>query len=230
MLVHEADLLGQAFGILRRTAETAMRHGFEDMQLGDDPGPAQRPVQDHGVRQEQVARARDQDRRREALAEIAEDRELRGSNVHMESREPSDPFAFDYLLKPVTPEALDRAISKLERNRGADPAQYRDMLDRLTAALSRQGHRYPSRIPSRLGDRVQFVDSLRAVLPTGGRYHMLCFSDRQPGDWGPRRVTQDEIRASFGDGWQVDSIDAAKIDINIDPKGALAWRSSINRT
>ena len=33
-------------------------------------------------------------------------------------------------------------------------------------------------------DRVQFDDSLRVVLPTGGRYHMLCFSDRQRGDWG----------------------------------------------
>jgi hypothetical protein len=35
-----------------------------------------------------------------ALAEIAEDPDLGGSNVHMESRDPSDPFAFDYLLKP----------------------------------------------------------------------------------------------------------------------------------
>jgi hypothetical protein len=34
-----------------------------------------------------------------ALAEIAEDPSLGGSNVHMESRDPSDPFAFDYLLK-----------------------------------------------------------------------------------------------------------------------------------
>jgi DNA-binding LytR/AlgR family response regulator len=64
----------------------------------------------------------------------------------------------DYLLKPITPEALDRAIAKLERNRNTDPAQYRDMLDRLTAALGRQGHHYPRRIPSKLGDRVQFVD------------------------------------------------------------------------
>ena len=64
----------------------------------------------------------------------------------------------DYLLKPIAPEALDRALSKLERNRAADPAQYRDMLDRLTAALDRQGHRYPRRIPSKLGDRVQFID------------------------------------------------------------------------
>jgi hypothetical protein len=35
-----------------------------------------------------------------ALTEIAADQELRGSNVHMESRDPSDPFAFDYVLKP----------------------------------------------------------------------------------------------------------------------------------
>jgi len=79
-------------------------------------------------------------------------------------------------------------------------------------------------------DRVQYVDSLRAVVPPGGRIYMLCFSDRQPGDWGPRRVTQDEIKASFRDGWQVDSIEASKIDINIDPNGALAWRVSISRS
>jgi cyclopropane fatty-acyl-phospholipid synthase-like methyltransferase len=79
-------------------------------------------------------------------------------------------------------------------------------------------------------DRASFVDSVGAVVVTGGRYHMLCFSDRQPGDWGPRRVTKDEIRASFSHGWQVDSIEAAKIDVNIDPNGALAWRASISRT
>jgi cyclopropane fatty-acyl-phospholipid synthase-like methyltransferase len=79
-------------------------------------------------------------------------------------------------------------------------------------------------------DRVPFVDSLRAVVPAGGRYFMLCFSDRQPGDFGPRRVSQDEIRASFGEGWRVDSIEPAKIDITTDPNGVIAWRSSITRT
>ncbi|HEV3266364.1 MAG TPA: class I SAM-dependent methyltransferase [Acidimicrobiales bacterium] len=79
------------------------------------------------------------------------------------------------------------------------------------------------------GDRVRYVDSLRTVLPPGGHMYMLCFSDRQPGDWGPRRVTQDEINAGFGDGWQVDSIEAAKLVINIDPDGAFAWRVSISR-
>jgi SAM-dependent methyltransferase len=70
-------------------------------------------------------------------------------------------------------------------------------------------------------DRPPFVDSLRAVIPTGGRYFMLAFSDLQPGDWGPRRVTRDEIRISFGDGWRVDSIEPARFDIAVDPAGQL---------
>jgi SAM-dependent methyltransferase len=78
-------------------------------------------------------------------------------------------------------------------------------------------------------DRVQYVDSLRAVLLPGGRFYMLCFSDRQAGDWGPRRVSQEEIKSSFRNGWQVDSIEGSKIDINIDSNGALAWRVSISR-
>jgi two-component system LytT family response regulator len=64
----------------------------------------------------------------------------------------------DYLLKPVSPEALDRAIVKLERSRTVDQAEYRAMLERLTEALGRQGRQYPRRISSKLGDRVQFVD------------------------------------------------------------------------
>jgi SAM-dependent methyltransferase len=79
-------------------------------------------------------------------------------------------------------------------------------------------------------DRAQYVGSLRAVLPPGGRIYLLCFSDRQPGDWGPRRITQDEIRASFGHGWQVVSIETSTIDINLDPNGAFAWRVSISRS
>jgi len=79
-------------------------------------------------------------------------------------------------------------------------------------------------------DRAPFVQSLRAAVPPGGRYFMLCFSDRQPGDWGPRRVRQEEIRDSFADGWVVDAIEAATIEITIDPDGARAWRAELTRT
>ena len=79
-------------------------------------------------------------------------------------------------------------------------------------------------------DRPRFVDGLRAVIRPGGRYLMLCFSDRQPGVWGPRRLTKAEIRASFDDGWRVDSIEPARFDVTIDPNGALAWLATITRT
>jgi len=79
-------------------------------------------------------------------------------------------------------------------------------------------------------DRRVLVDNLRAVIPPGGRYLMLCFSDRQPGHVGPRRVTRDEIRASFDDGWQVDSIEPAEIEITTGPNGILAWLATIIRT
>jgi SAM-dependent methyltransferase len=78
-------------------------------------------------------------------------------------------------------------------------------------------------------DRPRFVDSLRAAIPAGGRYFMLCFSDRQPGDWGPRRVTEGEIRATVADGWTVDVIEPTRIDITIDPEGAQAWLVALTR-
>jgi cyclopropane fatty-acyl-phospholipid synthase-like methyltransferase len=79
-------------------------------------------------------------------------------------------------------------------------------------------------------DRARFPGSLRTAVATGGRYYMLCFSDRQPGDWGPRRVTQNEIRASFSDGWEVEAIEPATIDVTLDPNGALAWRATVRKT
>src|SRR5438309_10194489 len=79
-------------------------------------------------------------------------------------------------------------------------------------------------------DRSRYVDSLRSTMAPGGRYFMLCFSDRQPGDWGPRRVTEAEIRQSFAEGWEIDAIEGATMDITIDPHGVFAWRSATTRT
>ena len=80
------------------------------------------------------------------------------------------------------------------------------------------------------GDRVRYVDSLRTVLPPGGHMYMLCFSDRQPGDWGPRRISRREIAASFTDGWQIDSVEPATIELNTRTAGVHAWHATITRT
>jgi len=77
--------------------------------------------------------------------------------------------------------------------------------------------------------RRRYVESLARVLGSGGRYFMLCFSDRQPGSDGPRRISQEEIRAAFADGWRVNEIAEATITTLTDPDGVRAWRSTITR-
>ncbi len=72
--------------------------------------------------------------------------------------------------------------------------------------------------------RERYVASLAAVVRPGGRYHMLCFSNLQPGDWGPRRVTQDEIRTALSREWVVESIEPAVIDLTWNSAGAHAWQ------
>jgi SAM-dependent methyltransferase len=79
-------------------------------------------------------------------------------------------------------------------------------------------------------DRACLVRNLHAVLVPGGRYFMLCFSDLQPGDWGPRRVSRPEIESSFADGWSIDLIEASRIEITIDPEGARAWLVAVTRS
>jgi SAM-dependent methyltransferase len=81
-------------------------------------------------------------------------------------------------------------------------------------------------------NRIRYVASLGSVLRPGGRCYLICFSDRQPGDFGPRRVSQDELRAAFGDGWDIASIEAAAFEINAAAFGitsAQAWLADIER-
>jgi SAM-dependent methyltransferase len=79
-------------------------------------------------------------------------------------------------------------------------------------------------------DRARYIDSLAAVMPPGARLFLLCFSDRQPPGNGPRRVSQNEIRAGFADGWRVDAVEPATLDNNNHADGVLAWLATISRT
>ena len=64
--------------------------------------------------------------------------------------------------------------------------------------------------------RARYVSAVHAVLRPGGHLHLMCFSDRQPGDWGPRRVARGELRAAFRSGWRIDSLVADRFDLNPD--------------
>jgi cyclopropane fatty-acyl-phospholipid synthase-like methyltransferase len=80
-------------------------------------------------------------------------------------------------------------------------------------------------------DRAQYVISLAGVLRPGGYCYLMCFSDRQPGTLGPRRVSQDELRAAFADGWVVESIAAAAFDVTrgFDAAAVQAWLATLRR-
>ena len=78
--------------------------------------------------------------------------------------------------------------------------------------------------------RARYVTGLASVLRPGGTCYLMCFSDRQPGEFGPRRVRQDELRAAFSDSWAVESIVADAFEVNAGFPGRTAQaRLATNR-
>ena len=72
----------------------------------------------------------------------------------------------DYLLKPVEPESLERALKKVERLRGSGQSEQPDLqalLKKLADSLRETKPEYPDRIASRLGDRLWFIDLARVT-------------------------------------------------------------------
>jgi SAM-dependent methyltransferase len=86
-------------------------------------------------------------------------------------------------------------------------------------------------------ERPEFVRELAVVLRSGGLLYILCFSDEEPGTEGPRRVTHQEIRDSFHDGWRVQQIEPNRFeaverpdDPHFSHGGPKAWLATIRRT
>jgi SAM-dependent methyltransferase len=127
----------------------------------------------------------------------------------------------------ISPRAIALARSKA-RERGVNAAfEVHDAMK-----LSSLGQSFDTVLDSGLfhtfddADRAGYVAGLHTVLHSGGHLHLMCFSDRQPGDWGPRRVTEDELRAALGEGWRIESITEDRFEINPEMTGtstAEAW-------
>ena len=77
-------------------------------------------------------------------------------------------------------------------------------------------------------ERVEYSNNLGAVLMPGGRYFMLCLSERETRE-GPRRVTKAEITDAFRDGWTINDIQETKFETLIHEGGAWAWLATISR-
>jgi cyclopropane fatty-acyl-phospholipid synthase-like methyltransferase len=139
----------------------------------------------------------------------------------------------DVLGVDIVPRAIEHARAKAKQRGSSASFEVWDALD-----LPSLGKRFSTIIDSGVfhvfsdADRAAFVTSLAAVLEAGGTYYMLCFSDRQPGKYGPRRITQSEINEAFSpaSGWSVEEIREARFDILNPPQGAAAWFATITRT
>ncbi len=86
-------------------------------------------------------------------------------------------------------------------------------------------------------ERSPYVSELAQVLRPSGLLYILCFSDEQPGTVGPRRISQQEIRDSFAEGWTVQRIEPAQFEsirrpggVEFDQGGPKAWLATIERT
>jgi hypothetical protein len=64
----------------------------------------------------------------------------------------------------------------------------------------------------------------------------MCFSNEEPGDQGPRRVSRQELQDAFADGWIIESIEPVRVDVRADFKefsfsagGPKAWFATLRR-
>jgi len=138
-------------------------------------------------------------------------------------------------------DAMGVDLSGLAIEKARAKAAERGLIARFEVAdalyLERLGERFGTVIDSGLfhvfddADRPRYVTSLAAVIEPGGIYYMMCFSDSQPGVWGPRRVREEEIRAAFTDGWEVVSLTRDQFSINPiqGTSVAQAWQAVIRR-
>ena len=79
-------------------------------------------------------------------------------------------------------------------------------------------------------DRPRYAASMQALTQPGSGLHIMCFSEAEPPGWGPRRVTQSELRSTFADGWKTESVVAVQFETLLGPDGAHAWLASFVRS
>lgn len=84
--------------------------------------------------------------------------------------------------------------------------------------------------------RARYVAALRRLLEPGARVFILSMSPAEPGEQGPRRVSEEEIRAAFADGFTVESIEPARFEVvpgiagaEFSPGGAHALFTTLRR-
>ena len=76
----------------------------------------------------------------------------------------------------------------------------------------------------------RYEECLRAVVRPGGLVHVIVWSEEQPGEEGPARVTQAELMSSFARGWEDPCIRAGIYETAIHEQGARAWVATFRKS
>jgi len=131
----------------------------------------------------------------------------------------------------AVPAAIERGRQKAEERGLTTPFLVQDAL-----ALEGLGRTFDTIIDSGLfhalsdADRPRFVSSLGSVLLPGGNFFLLAISDLDSEGPAVLRVTQQDIRTAFADGWRVNWIRPAAFENLVRPDApSRAWLSSITR-
>jgi cyclopropane fatty-acyl-phospholipid synthase-like methyltransferase len=72
-------------------------------------------------------------------------------------------------------------------------------------------------------ERPLYLAGLQSIVRRGGTVHLLCFSEEERSEGGPRRVTQAEIRDVFSRGFRVEWIRPDRFESRLHKGGARAW-------
>jgi SAM-dependent methyltransferase len=103
-------------------------------------------------------------------------------------------------------------------------------------ALADLGRRFGAVVDSGLfhtfddDERRRYVTSLATATALGARVFVLCFSEHERLNGGPRRVTQGELREAFDvPPFRVLDIAAAEMATNLGGVGHRAWLATVER-
>ncbi len=144
---------------------------------------------------------------------------------------------------PVTGiDFLDEPIRQAKR-KAAERGLSATFLVKDALTLGDWGERFDSVIDSGLfhvfsdADRKKYVAGLATILKPGGRVFLMCFSDEEPGDQGPRRVSKKDLHDAFAAGWEIEAIEPARIetrpglkDLTFSEGGPKAWFAILRRS
>ncbi|WP_410509505.1 class I SAM-dependent methyltransferase [Methanosarcina hadiensis] len=73
-------------------------------------------------------------------------------------------------------------------------------------------------------ERPVFAQQVHRVLRKGGKYFMLCFSDKEPGEYDlPRRLSKAEIESTFSPLFEIIYIKDAVFDSLLNPSNRKAY-------